>query len=67
MHHYQVFYNAITKPAWVIVDTTRRNSWGNYCFEGTFATQAEAETVALAWNTASARYCLNPEDGSCCV
>jgi hypothetical protein len=47
---YQVFYNVITRPGWVIADTTRRNSWSNYWIEATFATEAEAQATADIWN-----------------
>ena len=47
---YQVFYNAVTRPAWIIVDTWQRNRWGNYCFEASFPTEADAQALALVWN-----------------
>lgn len=59
---YQVFYNAITRPAWVLVDTWHRNAWGNYWVEGSFPTEAEAQALAAAWNAdaTSAPMCPTP-------
>jgi hypothetical protein len=58
MERYQVFYNVMTEPEWVIVDTTRRNIWNNYWLEAAFEAQADAEATARAWNAAGSRHGL---------